>query len=624
MTGGESPPAPETPSLMASIAERLAVSYLERGWVPIPLKPGGKVALIKWERYQKERPTYEDVHDWWDKWPDANIGIITGALSGLAVVDLDTDEALRNLGERCGGLMPSTLMVKTPRGFHLYFAHPGLGVNVPTKAALLPGTDLRGDGGYVVAPGSIGEDGQRYRVLLNAELAPLPEWLPPLLAKSTEAAQKPTDRPSRLRQGVLEGQRNTEAARLAGIYVDMGLEEEEVLTLLRRWNEHNRPPLEDEELQTVVRSIVKTDNRNHPERRIAQTEFVSLVPPKGVSGKETNFHPLSAADLLATEEEEITWVWELFIPEGGLVLLTAFMKEGKSTFTYALSLAVSQGRPFLGYPTKQGGVLILAVEEHPRDVTRRLRRFGMTTSDPVYVHAATLDRANLESVKKFIRDKEITLVLLDTLSRFWKVKDENSNAEIMREVSPLLDLARETGAAVLLVHHERKSGGEDGRGIRGGSALFGLADQALILKKREGGQRTHRVLSCHGQYDETPSDLVFELKDDEYHLLGTPETLSKGEDKRKVLEAVTREPQDVPTLAKKAGLPEKRVREILADPGEQVIREGKGVKGDPHTYRLADNSILPYSHPIGGKETNPRYLATEGDDDLSLALREDR
>lgn len=333
----------------------------------------------------------------------------------------------------------------------------------------------------------------------------------------------------------------------------------------------------------------------------------SIPPPKGGVGKETNFHPVSAAELLSQEPEPVVWVWEPFLPEGGLVLLVAFMKVGKSTFAYALALAVAQGQPFLGCPTKQGGVLILAVEEHPRDVKLRLRKFGMKPEDPIYVHTGRLDRSDATSkqMQKFIREKEIKLVILDTLSLYWQIQDENNNAQVVGHVSPLLHLARETGAVVLLVHHERKSGGEEGRAIRGGSALFGLVDQALMLERRHGEKGSERSLKAVGRYEETPRELILKLVGNEYHELGTPEELSEEAVKGKVLAALTDEPQDVTTVTKKAELSGKQVRKALETLKSQVVREGKGVKGDPYTYRLvASNSIPSQPLPIG-EETNP-------------------
>ncbi len=327
----------------------------------------------------------------------------------------------------------------------------------------------------------------------------------------------------------------------------------------------------------------------------------SFLSPKGEVGNESNFRPTKAADLVAEGAERIAWVWEPFLPEGGLALLVAFMKLGKSTFAYALAVAVAQGRPFLGFPTKQEGVLILAVEEHPRDVRRRLRRFGIRSEDPVYVHAGRLDNspAALKEIQDFITKNRVTLVILDTLARYWNITDENDNAQVVRSVSPFLDLARETGAAVTLVHHERKTGGEQGRSIRGASALVGLVDQALLLDHRQGGKAHHRVLRTIGRYDETPRELIIALVGDEYHKLGTPEELELEASKGKVWEALSEAPRTVDALAKEAGLTEKMTRKAISALGPVVIREGCGKKNDPYTYRRGDpDSIRSQPYPI--------------------------
>jgi hypothetical protein len=333
----------------------------------------------------------------------------------------------------------------------------------------------------------------------------------------------------------------------------------------------------------------------------------SFLTPKGSIGKETNFCPVSAATLLAEEPKPIAWVWEPFLPEGGLVLLVSFMKVGKSTLAYPLAIAIAQGKPFLGYPTKQGGVLILAVEEHPRDVERRLRRFGLVAGDLLYVHPGRLDNseATFKALRNFIIANKIKAVILDTLPRFWSVYDENDNAQVMRAVSPFLELAQETGAVVILLHHERKSGGEDGRGIRGGSALLAIVDQALMLERRQGGTPTQRVLRALGRYDETPGEVILDLAGDEYRRLGTSEELKSGAKEGKVWAALSsEEARDVATIAKGAGLTEKETRKILEGLETRVIREGGGVKGSPYTYRRAiPDSILPQPIPIG-KETN--------------------
>ena len=98
------------------------------------------------------------IEQWWNRWPEANLGIRTGEASGLVVVDIDRrsggDRTLSQLVDQHDKL-PSTLAVRTGDGVHLYFAHPGWPVRNDAGRRLGPGIDVRGEGGYVLAPPSL-------------------------------------------------------------------------------------------------------------------------------------------------------------------------------------------------------------------------------------------------------------------------------------------------------------------------------------------------------------------------------------------------------------------------------------------------------------------------------------
>jgi putative DNA primase/helicase len=107
----------------------------------------------------------DTITRWWTLWPAANIGIATGAKSGIFVVDIDPRNdgfnSLDELRARIGEL-PSTLTVTTGSGgLHFYFKLP-LQVEMQSKVAVLPGIDIRGEGGMVVAPPSLHKSGNRY------------------------------------------------------------------------------------------------------------------------------------------------------------------------------------------------------------------------------------------------------------------------------------------------------------------------------------------------------------------------------------------------------------------------------------------------------------------------------
>jgi putative DNA primase/helicase len=103
------------------------------------------------------------IEEWWRKWPDANIGIATGAVSGVIVLDIDGRQGLETLKKLIAerGPLSPTHAVKTARGWHLYFRTPASGIAIPCSSG--NGLDVRGDGGYVVAPPSIHISGHVYR-----------------------------------------------------------------------------------------------------------------------------------------------------------------------------------------------------------------------------------------------------------------------------------------------------------------------------------------------------------------------------------------------------------------------------------------------------------------------------
>jgi len=128
------------------------------------------------------------VLDWWLRWPRANIGIATGRESGIWVLDFDGKEGAAFLRELCrehGEEWLETLTATTGRGRHLYFRYPA-NREIGNRTGVRPGLDVRGKGGYVIAPGSIHEFGSRYEwVDPNAPIAAAPEWLLELVTTKT-------------------------------------------------------------------------------------------------------------------------------------------------------------------------------------------------------------------------------------------------------------------------------------------------------------------------------------------------------------------------------------------------------------------------------------------------------
>jgi hypothetical protein len=178
------------------------------------LRPREKRPFILWELFQAELPSASDVAGWFRRWPDANIGIVTGGVSKLIVLDIDQ------------------------------------------------GIDLRGDGGYVVAPPSLHPSGEHYAWQSGCSpeertLAPLPRWS--LTATGIPRSGRSLgDWRKLVQEGVPEGQRNSTITSLTDHLLWHGVDAAVVLELLLAWNRLRcRPPLDDAEVAEVVGSILR-------------------------------------------------------------------------------------------------------------------------------------------------------------------------------------------------------------------------------------------------------------------------------------------------------------------------------------------------------------------------------
>ena len=252
-------------------AAAAALAYLARGWAVVPIHPAEKRPLVRWEAYQDAPPSEAEVRAWYARWPEAGVGIVTGSVSGLVVLDVDPqhggEATLAPLTARHGAL-PATVEAATGGGGrHLYFRAPDDPLR--SRVGLMPGLDLRADGGLVVAPPSRHPSGRRYtwrrgHAPDEAALAALPGWLADLGRGCAERRGHPAwCWRDLLRRGVSEGERNATIASLTGHLLWHGVDPEAIAELLLCWNRVRcRPPLDDDEVARTVDSIRRTHERH--------------------------------------------------------------------------------------------------------------------------------------------------------------------------------------------------------------------------------------------------------------------------------------------------------------------------------------------------------------------------
>jgi hypothetical protein len=204
------------------------------------------------------------INSWWAARPDCNLAIACGAKSNLFVVDIDSEEGELELTklELEHGALPATAAAITAKGRHLYFRHPGQRVPNSVKK-ILPGIDVRGDGGYAISPPSTHESGWPYRWSVDCAdtIAAPPDWLVTVVCKtnSVTPAAPPSDWQA-LIADIPEGQRDVSLTRLCGYLLRHYVAPALVHDLIHMVNATRcRPPLPDSDVDRICNSIANKE-----------------------------------------------------------------------------------------------------------------------------------------------------------------------------------------------------------------------------------------------------------------------------------------------------------------------------------------------------------------------------
>lgn len=515
----------------------------------------------------------QTITSWWSTWyPGANIGVATGG--ELVVIDIDISKggvgSLRKL-ETVFGKLPETLSVETGSGGrHYYFSSPEQIKNSAGKFG--PGFDVRGEGGYVVAPPSLHSSGQRYSWIagLPETLTELPEvWRALLTGRENgvllgdDAVFVISDSGATIPEQITAGQRNTLLMAVAGKMRRLGFNQDEIDSALETCNQKRcQPPLSAKEVHRIAHSVTRyapgaqlsdllkdddvfrvdpsdaqqpdtseqIDSDVPPEIKDDQTEepdIFDLKPKKGLSGVGT----LDGLDHTVTDSgPALLWyTWP-----GEVIQLNAIPDAGKSTFALNLCLAMASGRSFAPLYKGESPKRILYL-----DFENRLFRFQRDLEKMREILTASEDRLVrenfhygvdveldgkvfmitdndcLRSLWHYLKNNKIDFLVIDTTAQAALIFNENDNAEMQRKiVGPMKRLGARSGTAIMLIHHEGKSKQEIGlyRG-RGASSLAGGSRMILSLQPQEGSERL-KILTCEKVKGTKFAPTVFDLNND--------------------------------------------------------------------------------------------------------------
>jgi len=471
----------------------------------------GKVPMVPWAPYQERLPTEPEVRVWWIRWPLANIGLATGVLSGVLVLDADGGDARKECLRR-GGL-DATRAVWTGKigGAHYHLEYPG--GDVRNFARKLPGTDMRAQGGYVLMPPSLHASGNTYKWIPGTEqlpLAPVPEWLTELIHERGPAATDGTYEPREhhdiedLLRGFDEGERDTRLYSLAGRLRHDDYPQAVAEVLIAQAARNCRPPFDE---KIAIKMIARAWDEYEPGGQgptvdVADHEWFSptsavLDRPAEQAPARVFLRPIS--ELLAMEEVEPDWMVDQLFTVGSNGWVAAEAKVGKSWTVLDLIYALSTGTPFLGrFQVRKPRRVIYIQEEDP--VQRVLRRFkqllrGDSARKPppdenlLWSVRAGFKLDNLEWMER-LRQEMIAfsaeVVILDVFNRLHG-SDDSKQAEMTAILNAVSRLSADYNCSFIIVHHNKKTqAGVETRAnqmMRGSTVLAGWSECSLYLRK---------------------------------------------------------------------------------------------------------------------------------------------
>lgn len=233
----------------------------------IPIIPGDKKAMVAWSNYQNKLPTIDEIKAWWKKTPMANIGIITGKINKIVIVDLDKYKPEYS-EEKVLEYFPESL--KTPTvtspsgGTHLYFKYPEQSLS--NNAGAIAGVDFRANGGYIVAPPSSNKQGKKYAWVEKLGIADIPfaslpeKYISILNNKNTYVfKRRNTECKAYAKNAQLfqQGRRDQDLFHLANSLIKGRMPEEEIYQYLEFIARHCIPPYPEKDIGIKIKSALQ-------------------------------------------------------------------------------------------------------------------------------------------------------------------------------------------------------------------------------------------------------------------------------------------------------------------------------------------------------------------------------
>lgn len=453
----------------------VALRYLNYGWSILPVKPEEKRPILQnWVQYSKVRPTIENINSWFNNLSGVGIGMVTGRISNIVVLDIEHDcpYPINDILKR----YPTHMISRSGSGgWHLYYQYPTNVPRVANRVGIFEKIDLRADGGFIVLPPTIHPCGNQYKWVEEGAPGTFPMGLLDLKSQPTTQGEGWVTETLR---GTLEGGRNDACARLAGYFFKKGINYDIVESLLLEWNERNSPPLPVREVRNTIKSI----ERSHVIQGEAFTsvEYIDDREEAKQAKSQAGFDLIKMKDYISGYGGNGTsWLVQDWLPDKSITFLVAPPESYKTWMLLDLATSVASGMNFLGQfkVNTTGAVMIIQQEDSHAGIAERLSliinskmgnhiqinndNYEMPVEPdlPIYIHPSRLLRFDnkkiLEELEEQIKLIMPKVVIIDPL--YSVVNNDNYMAQGAEQMMVLKTWRDKYGCSFLIAHHSKKN-----------------------------------------------------------------------------------------------------------------------------------------------------------------------
>ena len=502
-----------------------ALYYASMGLAVFPLRPKDKRPATV-NGCKAATTNKEQIAGWWDKHPDSNIGIATGRLSGgLVVIDLDIDEnkgvngydSLKAWQRENGELQETWQSITGRGGYHLLYMSASTHKN---RVGLYEGIDIRGDGGYIVAPPSIHPNGRKYEWEQGPDeiaIAQADRRVADFLKGTVPVKQEKQDVPPM--EKIPEGCRTDAMVRLVGRLKGDGLTDGAIRAAVREENEKLCvPPLTERELEkTVFPALSRGWQTERP--YAAVTDNGKTRPMKSQS--------LEMVTMDSVEEKAPDWLIMDYVPRYQITSLAGDGGSGKTTVWCALAAAISSGKmPFLvdgfGIPFRdepQKVMFFSAEDSYEYTLKRRLRKNGAKMENIMSIDIADERfqdvKFNSPFLEQLLEKHRPVLCIFDPIQAFVPPDIRMGDRNAMRScLAPLIGYGEKYGTTFLIIEHANKQSGVWGRKRIADSADIWDISRSVIMAG-ETNEKGIRYLSHEkSNYGPTAGTVLYMIADE--------------------------------------------------------------------------------------------------------------